>query len=224
MESTAVADGLDPVSLRRRVGDGDDLRHAGSARRSTATSNPSRTKVEHAHAVLDPGPLAGQREHRLLSGGEIARPLAPPAAGVLQPRPEEQLEELGRELVVLFVGASRRTRRWGPCASARRARQRCSCASSPRVLRAQACARAPAASRRAAAGRPARHARAPGRGAHISRASRRHQCPLRRSLVFGSLTSTRIVAGPVEAGTSRGPRLPARRHGRVLPPALQPRD
>src|SRR5581483_8842748 len=68
---------------------------------------PAAAEVEDPHAVGEPGTPAREREHHLPGDREVLDPRLPVRARVLQARPEEELEELRRQLVVLLVGAGR---------------------------------------------------------------------------------------------------------------------
>src|SRR5579884_2943164 len=59
---------------------------------------------------MHPRALACERQHRLLGLGQRAGAGFPQAAGVLAAGAEHQLEELGRELVMLLVGLRRQLR------------------------------------------------------------------------------------------------------------------
>ena len=98
-----VAEAVDECLLRGRVRHGEDPARRVVLGDPAGERAPAAAEVEHVHPVLDPGAGAGEREHRLLGVGERLDAAGPEAARVLAPRPEHELEELGRKLVVLVV-------------------------------------------------------------------------------------------------------------------------
>ena len=118
-----VALGLDPLPLARRVRDADDRRRAGSARPATATASPSRSRGRGSASRR----RTCARSHVSASiassaSASVATPVGPQAPRVLAPRPQDQPQELGRQLVVLLVGLLGRPRRSGRWTSAPPAR------------------------------------------------------------------------------------------------------
>ena len=96
--------GLDRLQLGAGVGNGGHPAAGVALGDPERHRTPATAKVEHGHPILDPGPLAGEVEGRLLGLGQVSHPVWPPAGAVLHPGPEEQAEEPGRHLVVLEVG------------------------------------------------------------------------------------------------------------------------
>ena len=79
------------------------MRASGTSAAKSANDPQPQPEVEDRLAVLDPGALAREGEHRLLGLGERLDTSRPVAGAVLEPGPQDRLEELGRDLVVLLV-------------------------------------------------------------------------------------------------------------------------
>jgi hypothetical protein len=93
----------DELALHRRVGDREDARAGIALGEPQRERAPAAAEIEDLHPVLDPRAAAGQVEHRLFRVRERFDPGRPVARAVLHARTEDELEELGRQLVVLLV-------------------------------------------------------------------------------------------------------------------------
>jgi hypothetical protein len=96
--------GTDEVTLRARVGDGDDSAARVALGDPIGQRAPAAAEVEDPHPVLKARAPAGEVEHRLLGAVEVVHPGGPEGAAVFATGAEDQGEEGRRQLVVLGVG------------------------------------------------------------------------------------------------------------------------
>jgi hypothetical protein len=94
----------DVEPLRRRVGHAREARVGEARRHEERERAPAEAQLEHALSVADARELHRLAQHRFLGGFERGDALGEVAARVLAVRPQHQLEEARRELVVLLVG------------------------------------------------------------------------------------------------------------------------
>ncbi len=95
---------LDVLALRPRIGDRGDARVGILARHPHRQRAPAAAQFEDALAVCQLRALAVERQHVGFGHAQVAHPVLPVAAAVLEVLAQAQLEELRRQLVVLAVG------------------------------------------------------------------------------------------------------------------------